>query len=183
MTILVNKLCLNLTLLNGRFPVPRSICRSTAVGLNTCILSRASFRVFKAINVTFLTIVIALAYFAAAINLVTTISAFFTRRFPILSCGGCIAIVDIVDLLLTGLNLGRVVRIALPLLLFICPVTVIIIVLAVIGGFIDLSGLNVHYAITTTNVMSTVSVTTRFFRLSKTTILVRNLPLNSDNLN
>lgn len=108
---------------------------------NTPILMGATLRCFKTTNKNVLKIVIVFTYLAADINLTTSYTTCFGLLLPGVSSGAFIAIVIIIYFFITLFNLAAVVGGTIPMLLFLCPVSVSLVTLTFLRGFFG----NHHY--------------------------------------
>lgn len=128
-------------------------------------------------------LIVLLACLTTAVGLTNACASFFHRIFPKLSYEKYILLFVFIGLLITNLGLQTILAVATPILLFIYPFAIVLILLAILSHFIGVSKKMYQYAIIVTSIFAVLS-TLDFFNVSIKSIdqLFQFIPFYTDGL-
>ncbi|KGA96188.1 branched-chain amino acid transporter [Alkalihalobacillus alcalophilus ATCC 27647 = CGMCC 1.3604] len=100
------------------------------------ILSEMSFEMYQHFGTILLAAVIIVACLTTAIGLVSACSEFLAKRFPKISYSIFLFILTFASFLMANLGLSQLISISLPVLIFLYPITIALIVLAIVHSYV-----------------------------------------------
>ncbi|KMK74526.1 branched-chain amino acid transport system II carrier protein [Alkalihalobacillus pseudalcaliphilus] len=102
------------------------------------ILSELSFHMYQYFGLILLAVVILVACLTTAIGLVSACSEFFAKRFPQVKYSIFVFILTFSSFLMANLGLNQLISISLPVLIFLYPIAIVLIVLTLIDDYFKL---------------------------------------------
>ena len=137
--VLMGTLYLGLALLGSHFPIPPQVFGDANINLGAYVLSETSLNIFGPAGMYFLAVMITLTCFTTTVGLIAAVSEFFYKEFPQVSYKAYVTAVSLVSLLLANLGLNEIIKFSLPLLLFIYPVAITVVLMTILNKFAKLS--------------------------------------------
>ena len=137
--VLMGTLYLGLALLGSHFPIPPQVFDDANINLGAYVLSETSLNIFGPAGMYFLAVMITLTCFTTTVGLIAAVSEFFYKEFPQVSYKAYVTAVSLVSLLLANLGLNEIIKFSLPLLLFIYPVAITVVLMTILNKFAQLS--------------------------------------------
>ena len=162
--VLMGGLYLGLALLGNHFPIPQSVYEDASVNLGAYVLSQTSFQIFGTVGMAFLAVMVTLTCFTTTVGLIAAVSTFF------------------VSLVLANLGLNQIIQVTLPLLLFVYPIAISVVMLTIINKFVGLSKLGMRCTVTAAGLVSAIDIVAQFFHLDGAAALIQGLPLGDSGL-
>ena len=120
--------------LGNHFPIPQSVYEDASVNLGAYVLSQTSFQIFGTVGMAFLAVMVTLTCFTTTVGLIAAVSTFFAEEFPVLSYKKYVTLICLVSLVLANLGLNQIIQVTLPLLLFVYPIAISVVMLTIING-------------------------------------------------
>ena len=180
--ILMGGLYLGLALLGNHFPIPQSVYEDASVNLGAYVLSQTSFQIFGTVGMAFLAVMVTLTCFTTTVGLIAAVSTFFAEEFPVLSYKKYVTLICLVSLVLANLGLNQIIQVTLPLLLFVYPIAISVVMLTIINKFVGLSKLGMRCTVTAAGLVSAIDIAAQFFHLDGAAALIQGLPLGDSGL-
>ena len=177
--VLMGGLYLGLALLGNYFPIPQSVYEDASVNLGAYVLSQTSFQIF---GMAFLAVMVTLTCFTTTVGLIAAVSTFFAEEFPVLSYKKYVTLICLVSLVLANLGLNQIIQVTLPLLLFVYPIAISVVMLTIINKFVGLSKLGMRCTVTAAGLVSAIDIAAQFFHLDGAAALIQGLPLGDSGL-
>lgn len=163
--VLMGGLYLGLALLGNHFPIPQSVYEDASVNLGAYVLSQTSFQIFGTVGMAFLAVMVTLTCFTTTVGLIAAVSTFFAEEFPVLSYKKYVTLICLVSLVLANLGLNQIIQVTLPLLLFVYPIAISVVMLTIINKFVGLSKLGMRCTVTAAGLVSAIDIAAQFFHL------------------
>lgn len=180
--VLMGGLYLGLALLGNHFPIPQSVYEDASVNLGAYVLSQTSFQIFGTVGMAFLAVMVTLTCFTTTVGLIAAVSTFFAEEFPVLSYKKYVTLICLVSLVLANLGLNQIIQVTLPLLLFVYPIAISVVMLTIINKFVGLSKLGMRCTVTAASLVSAIDIVAQFFHLDGAAALIQGLPLGDSGL-
>ncbi len=180
--VLMGGLYLGLALLGNHFPIPQSVYEDASVNLGAYVLSQTSFQIFGTVGMAFLAVMGTLTCFTTTVGLIAAVSTFFAEEFPVLSYKKYVTLICLVSLVLANLGLNQIIQVTLPLLLFVYPIAISVVMLTIINKFVGLSKLGMRCTVTAAGLVSAIDIAAQFFHLDGAAALIQGLPLGDSGL-
>lgn len=180
--VLMGGLYLGLALLGNHFPIPQSVYEDASVNLGAYVLSQTSFQIFGTVGMAFLAVMVTLTCFTTTVGLIAAISTFFAEEFSVLSYKKYVTLICLVSLVLANLGLNQIIQVTLPLLLFVYPIAISVVMLTIINKFVGLSKLGMRCTVTAAGLVSAIDIAAQFFHLDGAAVLIQGLPLGDSGL-
>ena len=180
--VLMGGLYLGLALLGNHFPIPQSVYEDASVNLGAYVLSQTSFQIFGTVGMAFLAVMVTLTCFTTTVGLIAAVSTFFAEEFPVLSYKKYVTLICLVSLVLANLGLNQIIQVTLPLLLFVYPIAISVVMLTIINKFVGLSKLGMRCTVTAAGLVSAIDIAAQFFHLDGAAALIQGLPLGDSGL-
>ena len=87
---------------------------------------------------------VTLTCFTTTVGLIAAVSTFFAEEFTVLSYKQYVTLICVVSFLLANLGLNQIIQITLPLLLFVYPIAIVVVMLTILNKFVSLSKLGMR---------------------------------------
>ena len=146
------------------------------------VLSQTSFQIFGTVGMAFLAVMVTLTCFTTTVGLIAAVSTFFAEEFPVLSYKKYVTLICLVSLVLANLGLNQIIQVTLPLLLFVYPIAISVVMLTIINKFVGLSKLGMRCTVTAAGLVSAIDIVAQFFHLDGAAALIQGLPLGDSGL-
>ncbi|WP_292300122.1 branched-chain amino acid transport system II carrier protein [Megasphaera sp.] len=180
--VLMGALYLGLALLGNHFPIPPEVYGDAHINLGAYVLSQSSLTLFGPTGMYFLAVMVTLTCFTTTVGLIAAVSTFFAEEFPVLSYKKYVTLICLVSLVLANLGLNQIIQVTLPLLLFVYPIAISIVMLTIINKFVGLSKLGMRCTVTAAGLVSAIDIAAQFFHLDGAAALIQGLPLGDSGL-
>lgn len=180
--ILMGSLYLGLALLGNHFPIPPQIYSDAHINLGAFVLAETSLALFGNIGMWFLAIMVTLTCFTTTVGLIAAVSAFFYEEFPAISYRKYATGISIISLLLANLGLNQIIKVSLPILLFVYPLAITIVMLTILNKFVRLSRPGMRLTVGLAALVSALSILHQFAGLAWAENIVAALPLADSSL-
>lgn len=180
--VLMGGLYLGLALLGNHFPIPQSVYEDATINLGAYVLSQTSFQIFGTVGMAFLAVMVTLTCFTTTVGLIAAVSTFFAEEFPVLSYKKYVTVISVVSLLLANLGLNQIIQVTLPLLLFVYPMAIVVVMLTIVNKFVSLSKLGMRCTVAAAGIVSAIDIAAQFFHLDGAAVLIQGLPLGDSGL-
>ncbi len=149
----------------------------------SAILAGAANIMYGNIGTLLFGIIVALACFTTCVGLVVACGQFFSSRFKGLTYKGVALVVTIISLAIANMGLNQIVAYSVPVLVFVYPITIVLIILTFTGGIIHHSPYVYRGAILFTSVISLYDgLVAAGFPLKSVTPYIQALPFSEINL-
>ncbi|SIS81061.1 branched-chain amino acid transport system II carrier protein [Salimicrobium salexigens] len=99
------------------------------------LLSSAAETMFGSTGTIILGLLVTLACFTTCVGLTVTCGQYFSKRIPKLTYLQVITVVTILSLGITNLGLNQIIKYSVPVLTFLYPITIVLVILAFIGKY------------------------------------------------
>ena len=93
-----------------------------------------------------------------------------------------VTLICLVSLVLANLGLNQIIQVTLPLLLFVYPIAISVVMLTIINKFVGLSKLGMRCTVTAAGLVSAIDIAAQFFHLDGAAALIQGLPLGDSGL-
>lgn len=132
-------LYVGLGLLGNHMEISEAVLKDPGVNLGAYILTEASLRLFGGFGQFFLGAMTILTCFTTGLGLVVTTSEFFHNNFPKLSYKAYATIFSLTGFGLSNFGLNSIIRLSIPLLMILYPITISIVCLVILNKLLLLS--------------------------------------------
>ena len=173
--VLMGGLYLGLALLGNHFPIPQSVYEDATINLGAYVLSQTSFQIFGTVGMAFLAVMVTLTCFTTTVGLIA-------EEFPVLSYKKYVTVISVISLLLANLGLNQIIQVTLPLLLFVYPMAIVVVMLTIVNKFVSLSKLGMRCTVAAAGIVSAIDIAAQFFHLDGAAVLIQGLPLGDSGL-
>ena len=180
--VLMGCLYLGLALLGNHFPIPQSVYSDPSVNLGAYVLSQTSFQIFGTVGMAFLAVMVTLTCFTTTVGLIAAVSTFFAEEFTVLSYKQYVTLICVVSFLLANLGLNQIIQVTLPLLLFVYPIAIVVVMLTILNKFVSLSKLGMRCTAAAAGMVSAIDIAYQFFGVQAAGTLIQGLPLGDSGL-
>lgn len=180
--VLMGTLYLGLALLGNHFPIPPEFYSDAHINLGAYVLSQSSLALFGPAGMYFLAIMVTLTCFTTTVGLIAAVSTFFYEEFPIMTYRKYATLVSVISLLLANLGLNEIIKVSLPILLFIYPIAITIVIMTILNKFAALSRLGMRLTVAATALISAIDILHQFAGLSWAGAIITSLPLHESSL-
>lgn len=175
-------LYIGLGLLGNKFTVPAEILADPKINKGAYILSEASRQIFGDFGGIFLGIMVILTCFTTTVGLIVATSEFFNNKFPQFSYKNYAILFTLIGFAIANIGLQDVIKFSLPMLLFLYPITVILVIIVIVNKYIALSKPGMQLTMTVVTLISILSVIGSTFEVAWLASLIKLLPLSSQSL-
>lgn len=180
--VLMGALYLGLALLGNHFPIPPEVYGDAHINLGAYVLSQSSLALFGPAGMYFLAVMVTLTCFTTTVGLIAAVSTFFYEEFPIMSYQKYATLVSLVSLLLANLGLNEIIKVSLPILLFIYPIAITIVIMTILNKFAALSRTGMRLTVAVAALISAIDILHQFAGLSWAGAIIKSLPLHESSL-
>lgn len=181
-TLLMGALYLGLALLGNHFPIAPEIYSNAHINLGAYVLSETSLHLFGPAGMYFLAVMITLTCFTTTVGLIAAVAEFFYGEFPFMSYQKYVTAISLVSFLLANLGLNEIIKVSLPLLLFLYPIAITIVLMTILNKFVKLSRTGMRLAAFAAALVSLLDILRQFAGLSFAASITGSLPLHESGL-
>lgn len=175
--ILMAVLYLGLGFLGNHFAVPGEVLADKNINVGAYILTQASFQLFGSVGMWFLAVMVVITCFTTSVGLIASVSQFFTEEFPQVSYKTYVTICSVISFLLANLGLNQIIKVSLPLLLFVYPIAIAVVLLIIVNKFIDLSRLGMRITVALAAIVALIDVFHQVWNVEGATAVIMAMPL------
>lgn len=137
--ILFSVLYVGLAFLGSRFPIPESVLADSSIHHGAYILTAASESLFGAFGQWFLAIMVILTCFTTTVGLIVATANFFVTLWPKMTYRTYTLLFAVIGFVIANAGLNTVIQFSLPILLFLYPLVMIMVLLVVVNKAVPLS--------------------------------------------
>lgn len=177
--ILMSILYVGLGLLGNRFPIPADVLADNSINIGAYVLSQASFTLFGSIGMWFLAVMVVITCFTTTVGLIASVSQFFADEFPQVSYKTYTTICSVISFLLANLGLNQIINVSLPLLLFVYPIAIAVVLLIIVNKFLDLSRIGMRLTFIVVAIIAFIDVLHQVWKVDWATAFITMLPLGN----
>lgn len=172
-------LYLGLANLGNHFIVPADVLADKAVNKGSYILAAASKDIFGVFGQVFLGAMVILTCFTTTVGLIVSTGEFFEELFPKYSYKVYATVFSLIGFGISNLGLNTVIKVSLPVLLILYPITIIMVVLIILNKFIPLSKVGMQLTVGLTVLVSVLTVLGDTLKLSALSTVMNQLPFST----
>ena len=156
-------LYIGLGLLGNKFAVPAAVLAGNFGGI-------------------FLGVMVILTCFTTTVGLIVATSEFFNKKFPQFSYKAYAIVFTLVGFAIANIGLQDVIKFSVPMLLFLYPITVALVIIVIVNKYVALSKLGMRLAMGVVTLISILSVIGSTFKVAAIAELIAKLPLAAQSL-
>ena len=78
--------------------------------------------------------------------------------------------------------MNQIIQVTLPLLLFVYPMAIVVVMLTIVNKFVSLSKLGMRCTVAAAGIVSAIDIAAQFFHLDGAAVLIQGLPLGDSGL-
>ena len=175
--ILMAFLYLGLGFLGNHFAIPGNVLADKSINIGAYILTQSSFQLFGSVGMWFLAIMVVITCFTTSVGLVASVSQFFADEFPQVSYKTYVTICSVLSFLLANLGLNQIIKVSLPLLLFVYPIAIAVVLLIIVNKFVDLSRLGMRLTVAVVAIIAIIDVLHQVWQAPCATAIIMAIPL------
>ncbi|WP_173918480.1 branched-chain amino acid transport system II carrier protein [Halobacillus sp. Marseille-Q1614] len=120
----------------------------------SAVLSAAASLMYGNVGTLLIGVIVLLACFTTCVGLTVACGQFFSKRFPQLSYKAVITLITIVSFAVSNLGLNEIIAYSVPVLVFLYPITIVLVILTFIGKLFNHSPYVYRGAVLLTAVVS-----------------------------
>ena len=170
-------LYIGLGLLGNRFSVPTEVLQNAKINKGAYVLSEAAAGIFGNFGQIFLGIMVILTCFTTTVGLIVATSEFFAEKFPKFSYKAYATIFSIIGFGIANFGLQDVIKFSVPMLLFLYPITITMVIIVILNKYLALSKLGMQLTIGVVTLLSILTVAASTFKIDSLNSLLAKLPL------
>lgn len=174
-------LYIGLGALGNKFYIPQNILSNPDLNTGAYILSQASYEIFRRFGQIFLGAMTILTCFTTTVGLIVVTSEFFEETFKKFNYRFYANIFTLIGFGMSNFGLNNIIKISLPVLMILYPVTIIIVVIIILNKFVKLSKTGMRISIIATTIISATDVMADTFSIKSLQLLISKLPGGSSN--
>ena len=133
-----------------------------AINIGAYVLTQASYELFGSIGVWFLAVMVVITCFTTSVGLITSVAEFFSQEFPIISYKQYVTICSLVSLAVANLGLNQIIKVSLPMLLFLYPIAISVVVLIIVNKFLLLSRIGMRITVAVAASIAVIDILNQF---------------------
>ena len=156
--IFFSSLYIGLGALGNKFSIPADVLKDSNTNIGTYILSKSSYELFGNFGQIFLGAMTILTCFTTTAGLIVAVSEFFAETFPKFGYKVYVNVFTIIGFAMSGFGLNNIIKISIPVLMILYPITIVIVVIVILNKFIKLSKKAMRLTIIMTTAASTIEV-------------------------
>ena len=130
----------------------------------------------------FLGIMVILTCFTTTVGLIVATSEFFNKKFPQLSYKTYATLFTVVGFAIANVGLQSVIQFSVPMLLFLYPITIALVLVVIVNKYVALSKLGMQLTMAVVTLISILSVVGSTFKVAALSGLIAKLPLAAQSL-
>ncbi|MGE1062356.1 branched-chain amino acid transport system II carrier protein [Megasphaera paucivorans] len=177
--VLMSVLYMGLGLLGNHFPIPAAVYHDPAINIGAYVLTQASYELFGSIGVWFLAVMVVITCFTTSVGLITSVAEFFSQEFPIISYKQYVTICSLVSLAVANLGLNQIIKVSLPMLLFLYPIAISVVVLIIVNKFLLLSRIGMRITVAVAASIAVIDILNQFAHVAWAHSFISMLPLGT----
>ena len=175
-------LYVGLGLLGNKFAVPAEVLANPKVNKGAYVLSESARQLFGNFGSMFLGIMVILTCFTTTVGLIVATSEFFNKKFPQLSYKAYATLFTFVGFAIANVGLQSVIQFSVPMLLFLYPITIALVLIVIVNKYVALSKLGMQLTMAVVTLISILSVVGSTFKVASLSGLIAKLPLAAQSL-
>lgn len=156
--IFFSSLYIGLGALGNKFSIPADVLKDSNTNIGTYILSKSSYELFGNFGQIFLGAMTILTCFTTTAGLIVAVSEFFAETFPKFGYKVYVNVFTIIGFAMSNFGLNNIIKISIPVLMILYPITIVIVVIVILNKFIKLSKKAMRLTIIMTTAASTIEV-------------------------
>ena len=164
-TILFSSLYIGLGALGNKFVVPNDVLSDKSVNIGTYILSMSSYKLFGSFGQAFLGAMTILTCFTTTVGLIVVTSQFFSDTFKRFDYRAYVNIFTLTGFVMSNFGLNTIIKISIPVLSILYPVTIVIVLIVILNKFIRMSNIGMRFTIILTAVTAFIEVIGNVFKI------------------
>lgn len=177
--VLMGGLYLGLGLLGNHFPIPPEVYQNPSINLGAYVLTQASYTLLGSVGVWFLAVMVALACFTTSVGLIAAVSEFFAAEFPRISYKGYVTIITVFSFAVANMGLNQIITVSLPLLLFVYPIAITVVMLIIVNKFVRLSRPGMRLCVAVAGICAVIDILHQFAGVALAGTIMEGLPLGT----
>ena len=175
-------LYVGLGLLGNKFAVPADVLANAKINKGAYVLSESARQLFGNFGSMFLGIMVILTCFTTTVGLIVATSEFFNKKFPQLSYEKYVILFTAVGFAIANVGLQSVIQFSVPMLLFLYPITIALVLIVIVNKYVALSKLGMQLTMAVVTLISILSVVGSTFKVAALSGLIAKLPLAAQSL-
>ena len=156
--IFFSSLYIGLGALGNKFSIPADVLKDSNTNIGTYILSKSSYELFGNFGQIFLGAMTILTCFTTSAGLIVAVSEFFAETFPKFGYKVYVNVFTIIGFAMSNFGLNNIIKISIPVLMILYPITIVIVAIVILNKFIKLSKKGMRLTIIMTTAASTIEV-------------------------
>ena len=156
--IFFSSLYIGLGALGNKFSIPADVLKDSNTNIGTYILSKSSYELFGNFGQIFLGAMTILTCFTTTAGLIVAVSEFFAETFPKFGYKVYVNVFTIIGFAMSNFGLNNIIKISIPVLMILYPITIVIVAIVILNKFIKLSKKGMRITIIMTTAASTIEV-------------------------
>ena len=146
------------------------------------VLSESTRAIFGNYGSIFLGVMVILTCFTTTVGLIVATSEFFNKKFPQLSYKTYTIIFTLVGFGIANIGLQDVIKFSVPMLLFLYPITIALVLIVIVNKYVALSKLGMQLTMCVVTLISIVTVIGSTFKVEAINNVIAKLPLAAESL-
>lgn len=175
-------LYIGLGLLGNKFAVPAEVIANAKINKGAYVLSESTRAIFGNFGSVFLGVMVILTCFTTTVGLIAATSEFFNKKFPQLSYKTYTIIFTLVGFGIANIGLQDVIKFSVPMLLFLYPITIALVLIVIVNKYVALSKLGMQLTMCVVTLISIVTVIGSTFKVESINSVIAKLPLAAESL-
>lgn len=175
-------LYIGLGLLGNKFAVPAEVIANAKINKGAYVLSESTRAIFGNYGSIFLGVMVILTCFTTTVGLIVATSEFFNKKFPQLSYKTYTIIFTLVGFGIANIGLQDVIKFSVPMLLFLYPITIALVLIVIVNKYVALSKLGMQLTMCVVTLISIVTVIGSTFKVEAINNVIAKLPLAAESL-
>lgn len=156
--IFFSSLYIGLGALGNKFSIPADVLKDSNTNIGTYILSKSSYELFGNFGQIFLGAMTILTCFTTTAGLIVAVSEFFAETFPKFGYKVYVNVFTIIGFAMSGFGLNNIIKISIPVLMILYPITIVVVAIVILNKLIKLSKKGMRLTIIMTTAASTIEV-------------------------
>lgn len=165
--------------LGNHFPIPQDLLASENFNLGAYVLTKSATEIFGWGGLLFLGITVTITCFTTTVGLVSSISDFFVQSFGKLSYQAYVYLFSFIGFLGASAGLSYILKISIPVLLLLYPITIMLVLLVLLNKFFALSKKGMYLGVALVSLVALIEVLASTFQLEQVSALLKHLPFSS----
>ena len=170
--IFFSSLYIGLGALGNKFSIPADVLNDSNTNIGTYILSKSSYELFGNFGQIFLGAMTILTCFTTTAGLIVAVSEFFAETFPKFVYKVYVNVFTIIGFAMSNFGLNNIIKISIPVLMILYPITIVVVAIVILNKFIKLSKKGMRLTIIMTTAASTIEVLVSTLKLKTVKSLI-----------